>query len=39
MEEKAGMMIHGQAGVPRIGLKPFQFWTGARSALTSVGGR
>lgn len=28
LEEKIPMMIHGQAGVPRLGLKPFQFWTG-----------
>jgi hypothetical protein len=28
LEEKIPMMIHGQAGVPRLGLPPFQFWTG-----------
>lgn len=28
LEEKIPMMIHGQAGVPRLSLKPFQFWTG-----------
>lgn len=29
------MMIHGQAGVPRLGLKPFQFWTGAARCFLS----
>jgi hypothetical protein len=32
LEEKIPMMIHGQAGVPRLGLQPFQFWTGALGA-------
>jgi hypothetical protein len=34
LEEKIPMMIHGQAGAPRLGLKPFQFWTGGQGLAT-----
>lgn len=36
LEEKIPMMIHGQAGVPRLGLKPFQFWTGRQGLAPAV---
>lgn len=37
LEEKIPMMIHGQAGVPRLGLQPFQFWTGTLGLCARVG--